>query len=302
MRDLPLVDAHAHLLELGRLHYGWLQPPFSDSGPNGNVAAIARDHVLAAYRAEAANWNVVGMVHVEAGADQAQKLDETAWVEQTAAAEGMPNAIVAYAALDDPDIERVLAAQAAFPRVRGIRHIVNWHRDAARTYTPRDITQDDAWVRGFGLLARHGLSFDLHAYPHQFAGLSRLIERHPEVSVIVNHAGMGVGADKLGKANWRAGMRALAALPNVAVKVSGIGFVQRPWNLEMVRDRARETIDLFGSNRAMIASNFPTDRLVAPFDDTMGALADVVAEFTDCERRALFARNANRIYRLGLNV
>lgn len=97
-------------------------------------------------------------------------------------------------------------------------------------------------------------------------------------------------------------MRALAALSDVAVKVSGIGFVQRPWNPEMVRNRARETIDNFGSDRAMVASNFPTDRLVASFDDTLGALADVVSEFTDGERRALFARNANRHYRLHLNV
>ena len=52
----------------------------------------------------------------------------------------------------------------------------------------------------------------------------------------------------------------------------------------------------------MLASDFPTDRLFAPFDATMGVLADAVADFTENERRALFARNANRIYRLGLDV
>ena len=62
------------------------------------------------------------------------------------------------------------------------------------------------------------------------------------------------------------------------------------------------TIDLFGVERCMLASDFPTDRLFAPFDATMAALADAVADFTENERRALFARNANRIYRLGLDV
>ena len=79
----------------------------------------------------------------------------------------------------------------AAANVRGIRHIVNWHADPSRSYTPRDVTGDAAWARGFGLLSKYGLSFDLQAYPGQFAGLARLIERHPETPVIVNHAGMG---------------------------------------------------------------------------------------------------------------
>jgi predicted TIM-barrel fold metal-dependent hydrolase len=52
----------------------------------------------------------------------------------------------------------------------------------------------------------------------------------------------------------------------------------------------------------MLASDFPTDRLFASFDATMGALADAVADFSKDERGALFARNANRIYRLGLSI
>jgi len=182
--------------------------------------------------------------------------------------------------------------------VRGIRHIVNWHSDPNRTYTARDVTSDEAWQHGFGLLAKYGLSFDLQAYPDQFAGLARLIERHPETPVIINHTGMGVDGDQ----SWRAAMKTVAPLPNVSIKISGLGFVYRPFAAGAVRDRVRETIDIFGTDRAMIASNFPTDRLFADFDSTLGALADAVADFSDDEQRALFARNANRIYRLGLDV
>jgi predicted TIM-barrel fold metal-dependent hydrolase len=298
MERLPFIDAHVHLWDLARLRYAWLSPPFSNEGPNGNVAPIASTYLLDDYLREAAGWNVIGMAHVEAGADPAQALAETDWLQAMADERGMPNAIVAFAALDDPAVEASLAAHAARRNVRGVRHIVNWHTDPRRTYTPRDITRDESWQRGFGLLAKHGLSFDLQAYPGQFAALAELIARHPETPVIVNHAGMGVDGD----ADWRAGMRALAALPNVAVKLSGMGFVRRPLDPAAIRGRVCAVIDLFGADRAMFASDFPTDRLFASFDTTMTALADAVADFTESERRALFAGNANRTYRLGLDV
>ena len=94
------------------------------------------------------------------------------------------------------------------PNVRGIRHIVNWHADPQRSYSPADITTSDAWMRGFGLLAKYGLSFDLQAYPGQFEGLARLIARYPEVQVIVNHTGMAVPCEW---ETWRAGMRRAAS-------------------------------------------------------------------------------------------
>ncbi|MEA1673199.1 amidohydrolase family protein [Nitrospirillum sp. BR 11163] len=302
MRDLPFIDAHVHLWDLGRLRYPWLTPPFNDGGPNGDVAPIAASYGLTDYRAEAAGWNVIGIVHVDAGAHPADALAETDWLQDLAANEGLPSGIVAFAALDDPEVETLLAAHAARPAVRGIRHIVNWHPDPGRTYTPRDVTRDEAWARGFALLERHGLSFDLQAYPGQFSALAALIARHPGIPVIINHAGMGVDLDAAGRAEWRAGMAALAALPNVSVKLSGMGFAFRPWRADAVRGRVRETLDLFGANRALMASDFPTDRLFAGFDATLGALADAVADLTLTERRALFAGNANRVYRLGLDI
>ena len=298
MRDLPFIDAHVHLWDLARDHYAWLSPPFSDAGPNGNTEGIARNQLLDDYLAEAAGWNVVGIVHLDAGA--ANPLAETDWLQNMADADarGMPNGIVANAALDDPDVEALLADHARRRNVRGIRHIISWHSDPNRTYIPRDITLDPAWQRGFALLSKYNLSFDLQAYPTQFAELARLIERHPETAVIIDHAGLGVDGDE----SWRMAMKTMAALPNVSIKISGLGFVYRPFTAAAVRDRVRETIDIFGAARAMMASNFPTDRLFADFDTTMDALADAVGDFSEQDRRALFARNANRIYRLGLDV
>ena len=302
MTTIPFVDAHIHLWDLDHIRYPWLTGPFDHAGPNGSAEAIARHYGVADYRAELARWNVVGAVHIDAGADAAHALRETAWLEAQAATYGLPTAIVAYAALEEAQADAALGAQAAHGGVRGIRQIVNWHADAQRTYTSRDLTADPAWQAGFALLAKHELSFDLQCYPGQMPALASLFARHPDVPVVINHLGMPVMSDPDGLADWRRGMSALAALPQVAVKLSGLGFVWRDWSLERVRPVLLETIDLFGTDRCLFASDAPTDRLFAPIDRYMEAYHAVTSGCSEDERRALFGRNADRVYRLGLGI
>ena len=296
----PFVDPHVHLWDLSHIRYSWLAPPFSDDGPNGSVEAIAKDYGLDDYLADAAGWDVRGIVHIDAGAHPDDALKETQWLQTMADARGMPTGIVAFAALESPGLEALLAQHVEYKNVRGIRHIINWHADPQRTYSASDVTMSDAWMRGFGLLGKYGLSFDLQAYPGQFAHLAGLIAKHPDTQVIIDHAGMAIPGDADGWAVWQNGMKALAALPNVAVKISGMGFTWRPWDLEQARPYVLETIEMFGSDRAMFASNFPTDRLFGSFEKHLGAYDTITADFGADERAALFAGNANRIYRLGL--
>ena len=100
-------------------------------------------------------------------------------------------------------------------------------------------------------------------------GLVPLIERHPDIPVIINHMGMPVLTDADGLADWRAGMKALSRLPHVAVKLSGMGFIRRDWSRETIGHLVRETIDLFGVERCMFASDMPTDKLFSPIDRYM---------------------------------
>lgn len=299
---IPFVDAHVHFWQLDRVAYPWLTPPFADDGPNGSVAPIARDYRPADHRDAVAAWNLAGAVHVEAGADPAAALDETGWLEEQAAAHGLPDAIVAWVALDRPGVADALAAQARHPRVRGVRQIVGSHSDARRSYTAADVTVTDAWRAGFATLAQHGLSFDLQCYPGQMPGLVPLLTANDAVPVIVNHLGMPVLDDPDGIADWRRGMRALAALPHVSVKISGLGFIARDWTPDRVGPLVRETIELFGTGRCMIASDAPTDTLFAPLERYLDAYRQLTDAYSLDERRDVWGRNANRIYRIGLEL
>jgi predicted TIM-barrel fold metal-dependent hydrolase len=302
MNDIPFVDAHVHFWDLAQLRYDWLAPPFGDGGPNGDVSAIAQTYLPADYRAETAAWTVAGVVHIDAGARPDEDLAETAWLDRLADAGGLPTAIVAFADLTAPCVDDALHQQAQSRRVRGIRQIVNWHAETRRTYTLQDMTLMPEWRRGFARLAVHGLSFDLQCYPGQVAGLVPVLSRHDDVPVFLNHMGMPVLTDADGLARWGEGMRQLAALPHVAIKISGMGFAWRDWTEDRVRPLIREAIELFGTDRVMFASDLPTDRLFGSVDRHLSAYHAIVADFSRAERCALFGGNANRLYRLDLDL
>jgi len=289
------VDAHVHLWQLNRLRYPWLSPPFADDGPNGSVEAIAKDYTLADYFAEASGYPVEKLVHIDAGAHPNDALAETKWLQSLADDSGHPDAIIAFAALNDPDVERLLAAHAEHRNVRGIRHIINWHSDPKRTYTPRNLLDDDAFARGYALLGKYSLSFDLQIYPNQMQQAAALAARHPEVPVILNHMGMPVDADLT---EWRAGLKALAALPHAAVKISGMGFVDLQWTMASMRPLILQVIETFGPQRCAFASDFPTDKLFNSYGKALDVYDDITKDFSADERDALFAGTAERIYKI----
>jgi predicted TIM-barrel fold metal-dependent hydrolase len=294
-----VIDPHHHLWDLGHNKYPWLQEHLLAPRLEGDVSPIAKDYLLKDYLADARNQNVVKSVHIETGWDPSNPVGETEWLQQTAAKHGFPHGIVARAMLDAPDVEQILEGHAQYKNIRGIRHAVNWHPDPARTYVNRpDLIRTEAWRRGFGLLRRFNLSFDLQLYPAQMADAAALAHAYPDVLIILNHAGMPVDRDEEGIGLWRSGMQQLAAAANVVVKISGHGIVDWNWSVESIRPFVLQTIEAFGVSRCMFASNFPVDKLYSDFDTLYTAFHEITAGFSAEERRMLFHYNAARYYRL----
>lgn len=299
MDDFPIVDPHHHLWDLERFSYPWLSARPLAASVAGDVAPIAKSYLLDDYLADTAKQKVVKSVHVDAGFDPSQPVEETRWLQSIADQRGFPHGIVARAELHRPDVETTLASHCRFPNVRGIRHIVNWHPDPAKTYvTKPDFLTDPAWLRGFAQLKRYNLSFDLQLYPSQMADAAALAAAHGDTTIILNHAGMPVDRDPEALSLWRAGMRALGAQPNVWVKISGLGMVDWRWTEQSIRPFVLETIEIFGPDRCMFASNFPVDKLYSSFDALYDAFKSIVSDFSVGERRKLFSDTALAVYRI----
>jgi predicted TIM-barrel fold metal-dependent hydrolase len=298
---MRIVDPHHHLWDLHLHSHPWLTGRGA-SALLGDIAALRRDYPLAEFLADAMDVDLVASVHVQAEVAREQAVDETRWLQAIADApdsRGFPHGIVAYADLAASDVERTLEAHAACANLRGIRQILNRHPDPALSSANRDYMREDAWQRGFAALRRHGLSFDMQLYWPQMIDGAITARRHPDIQIVLDHAGMPLERDEDGIEGWRGGMRCLADCPNVAVKISGLGMVDHLWTVASIRPFVLETIEIFGVERCMLASNFPVDRLYSDYTTLWRAFDAITETLSPDERAALFHDNAIRIYRLG---
>ena len=289
-----IVDAHQHFWDPERNYHPWLrdEPPIAFR--YGDYRPIRRRYLPPDYRADAAPYVVEASVYVETEWDPRDPIGETRYVESLIREHGLPSVVVAQAWLDAPDAAQVLAQQAAFPFVRSVRHKPRANAVPADTQ-PGGMT-DANWRRGYAELSRNGLRFDLQTpwwHLHEAVALARAF---PDTQIIVNHTGLPADRSDEGIAAWKRAMSGLAACPNVAVKISGIGQRNTRWTAAANRSIVLTTIDLFGSDRCMFASNFPVDSLCATFGEIFDGFREIVREFPPGEQDALFRANARRIY------
>ena len=193
----------------------------------------------------------------------------------------------------------MLSRQASHPLVRGVRHkpTAAPSPDRVEPGAPGSMG-DPAWRRGYAVLGRQGLSFDLQTPWWHLAEAVALNNAFPGTMIILNHTGLPSDRSVGAIAAWRAAMANFAAAPNVAVKISGLGQAGRKWSLEANREIMLTTLDLFGEDRCMFASNFPVDSLIGDFATIYAGFEEVTRPLGLATQRKLFADNARRIYRI----
>ena len=289
-----IVDAHHHFWDLGKNYYPWLQDEPMIPFRYGDYSAIRKNYLPADYRKDADGYEIVGSVYVEAEWDRKNPVAEMTYIDALRRAERLPSVAVAHAELDSADAQSVLEQQSAFSFVRSIRH------KPRANPSPADKTAggmaDSVWRRGYALLRRFGLRFDLQTpwwHLHEAVDLARA---YPDTQIILNHTGLPADRSASGIDGWKHAMSGLAQCPNVAVKISGIGVPGKSWTADANRNIVLTAIDLFGASRAMFASNFPVDGLCATFGQIFGGFREIVADFSAADQRLLFRDNAIRIY------
>ncbi|WP_172327900.1 amidohydrolase [Mangrovicoccus sp. HB161399] len=295
----PIIDAHHHLWAYGMGRHGWLGSDGGDGDglPMGSLAPLRRDYLVAGYLAETAGQGVVATVHVEAGWDGPPG-SETAWLD-TLDRSAVARRHVFRVDLGLPEAAELVRAEAAHPRAAGLRDIVAWHPDPARSFAAAaGRMSDPAWRRGLAALAETGLVFELMLYPPQMAEAEALARDFPDLTFVLNHCGSPADRSAAGMADWAAGLARLGACPNVCLKISNPVAYDHDWTGESLGAVIGTCLDAFGPQRSLFGSDLPVSGLQAEF----GALLDVyrsrLSVLPEADQRAFFHDTAVRIYRI----
>jgi predicted TIM-barrel fold metal-dependent hydrolase len=234
---------------------------------------------------------VVGQTFADACAGEAD------WVSRQLGGGRLPYVMVASAPLEYEGVPALLERLAADERVRGVRQIINYEPSWPRNGDLGDLLENAAWRRGYGLLAEHGLRFDLQLNPPQYAAAARLVAANPRIPVVIDHLGTPMLADLRGDVYWD-GLRALADCAHTTIKLSMFPYIDGEWDTNaLVTDSVLRVIELFGVERCFFASNFPVDLKSGwPAARLFGAFARLVGGMPEADRQRLFADNARRAY------
>jgi len=300
---VTLIDAHHHLWDLEANRY-----PFLTDRPEphfflGSYDAIKRNYLPEDYQRDSRAHNVLTTVHCEAEMDRTQQVAETRWVTEVNARYGFPGAIIAHAWFHTENAEEILAAQSQFPLVRGIRSKpVTSLRPGTATPGAPGTMQDDKWLRGFALLEKYGLSWDLRVPYWHLAEASEVARQFPRTPIVLNHTGFPWDRSEEGLAAWRREMETLAREPNVHVKVSEFGLKDSAWDYESNRRVVTEAIAIFGMERCIFASNFPVAGLRIDYDTLVSSLNRMLSGHSQADRDRFFWQNAAAFYRLSVKT
>jgi L-fuconolactonase len=282
-----MIDAHLHLWDPERLDYDWL----------AHVPAIAARHAVAEWaRLDA---DVEQAVFVQADCRPEQALKEADWIGEIGGAIPV-GAVVAFAPLElGGSVREHLTALGERPLVRGVRRATQNEADGFMSRPDH--------IDGLTLAAQSGLSIDVcvrdRQLPELLGVLRALFERAPDACVVLDHLGKPDIASHDGDpdgADWRASLSALARLPGVFAKISGL-TTQDHWTAlrpDVLTPYIDHALTCFGPERLMFGSDWPVVNLAGSHDAWRAIFQDAIAGLSATEQSHIRSETARRVYRL----
>jgi L-fuconolactonase len=274
------IDAHHHVWDLAVRDQPW----------TATLPALRRSFDFDELAPELASAGIDATVVVQTLTTP----DETPELLALAAASPLIAGIVGWVDLEAPDVAHRISMLRALPggdALVGIRHQVQSEPDPA--WLERASVR-----RGLAAVAAAGLSYDLLVTPDQLPAAVSVARLLPDLRFVLDHAGKPRIASREIE-SWSSLIASLAALPNVAVKLSGLATeASAQWTIGELQPYVDVLLNTFGTARILFGSDWPVSLLAAPYSATVDSASRLVDAVSTSEREAIFGANAVAWYRL----
>ena len=278
---MDLIDTHQHLILRGKIGYGW----------TAGVPALALgDFTVADYVGLTAGCGVVGTVFMETGVDDADYQTEARVVAGLVGRDGMLGQIASCRPETDTGFDAWLDECGGL-HVVGFRRILHEISD--------DVSQTSVFRRNLAKIGARGLPFDLCFLARQLGVARALAMACDDQVLVLDHCGV---PDIAGGAfaEWAHGITALAALPHVMCKLSGITRYCAPGTASVVllQPWVDHVIGSFGPDRVLWGGDWPVVNLGAGLPAWIDMTRALIAGLTAAEQTAIGSGTARRVYGL----
>lgn len=272
------VDAHQHFWRIADRNGAW---------PPAALTAIHRDFAPGELAPLLARHGIARTVLVQSMPNE----QDTQFMLDLARRNAFIGGVVGWADLKGADALERIAALARNPLLKGLRPML---QDEA----------DERWIDDAALepaveaMRRHGLSLDGLVLPRHLPALLAFAQRYPELPLVIDHgAKPTIATGELEP--WRRDLAALARLPHVHCKLSGlVTEAGGAWNVDRLRPYVEHILDAFGPRRVIWGSDWPVLHLAADYAQWIAASETLLAGLTGAARDDIFGLNAVRFYRL----
>jgi predicted TIM-barrel fold metal-dependent hydrolase len=278
---MNLIDTHLHLIARNTLGYGW----------TAGIPALAEgDFTLADYTALTAGRGVVGAVFMETGVDDADYQAEARLVAGMVGHSGLLGQVASCRPEDDAGFEAWLDECEGL-KVHGFRRILH--------VMPDELSQTPTFRRNLAKIGARGWAFDVCVLARQLPVALDLARACPNQPLVLDHCGV---PDITGHAfeDWAKGMTALAALPHVNVKLSGISAYCAPGtaNQGTLRPWVDHVLNAFGPARMLWGGDWPVVNLGVGLPDWIALTRDLLQRLSPSDQDQIGHGTARRVYRL----
>ena len=279
----PRIDAHHHFWDPARYSYPWMA--------GDAMEPVRRRFVPDDLRGPLGQEQIDGTVLVQTLSSP----QETREFLEVAAATDFVHGVVGWVDLTSPSVGDDLDALLGRPDGRwlvGIRHQVHDEPD------PDWLARADV-RRGLAAVQARGLAYDLLVRARELPAAVEVVRSLPGLRFVLDHIAKPRIAD--GRDDpWSQRMPALAAQPNVAVKLSGMVTEAdwATWSPRDLRPFVSQVAGWFGVERLMFGSDWPVCLLAGSYHAVLGGLVDTLDTLSPAELDQVLGLNAQRVYQL----
>jgi L-fuconolactonase len=279
-----LIDAHHHLWDPRTRDYPWMR--------GSRLDPIRRRYGLDELRQKCASAGVDATVLVQTVSDTAETAE---FLATAAASDGLIAGVVGWIDLTGPDVpDRLVRLRD----LRGGERLVAIRHQAEDEPDPGWLLRDGV-IRGIAAVGAAGLAYDLLVTSSQLPAARAVVQRLPDVTFILDHCAKPPIATGEWE-SWAGDIAALATLPNVACKVSGL-VTEAPWDgweVATIRPYVDHVVECFGPDRLLFGSDWPVCELAASYDEVLELARTALGPLTPDETALVFGETASRLYRL----